>query len=92
MYRAIQLRFPNLSWMFDNPNVRILHFFAIGAGEEAVLLAALLVGAVWAAHIVCKRSGIPGHGSFLARLDAMARLSHRAVAVLSSFSVSPPPM
>ena len=92
MFQAIQLRFPNFPWMFGNPNVRILHLFAVGAAEEVVLLSALLVDAVWAAFIACKRSGTLGHGPFLARLDAMATLSPRAAAILTSYSVTPPAM
>ena len=86
------LRFPNLPWILGKPSVRILHLFAVGAIEEAVLLSALLVDAVWPSFVACKRSGTLGHGPFLARLDAMARLSHRAAVVFTSFSVSPPPM
>ncbi len=62
MFQAIQLRLPNLPWLFGDPNVRILHLFAVGAGEDGVLLSALLLDAIWAAE----RSGA-------ARL-AMARL------------------
>ena len=45
MFQAIQLRFPNLPWMLEHPNVRILHLFAVGAAKEVVLPSALLVDA-----------------------------------------------
>ena len=91
MFQAIQLRFPCPPWLFGNPNVQILHVFAVGAGEDGVLLSALLVDAIWAAFIACKRSGTVGHGPFRARLDAMARMPTRASAVLAMFSHIPPP-
>ncbi len=91
MFHAIQLRFPNLPWMFGTPTVRTLHLFAVGAVEEAVLLSVLLVDAVWTALVACRRSGALGHGPYLARLDGMARLSRRAAAIIT-LSVSPPPM
>ncbi len=86
MYSVIHTRFPRLPWLFEISTVRILCFFAVGALEALVLLDGRFVDAVWAALVVSESRGMTGPGPFLARLDALARLSPRASAVLAMYS------
>ncbi len=51
----------------------------------------LLIDAIWPAFIAGKRCGTLGRGPFVARLDAMAGLSHRVAAVIALCNALPLP-